>query len=63
MYNKFRFGFYLVEWKEDFILFGMCGFIKRDLLEDVDIGFVFLEIFCLKGYGYELVFVIIEYGV
>ena len=41
----------------------MCGLIKRDSLEDVDIGFAFLETFRSKGYGYESASAIIEYGV
>ncbi len=48
MYNKMGFGLYLVERKEDFTSLGMCGLIKRDSLEDVDIGFAFLEEFRSK---------------
>ncbi|MDA1642220.1 GNAT family N-acetyltransferase [Bacillus cereus group sp. TH177-1LC] len=63
MYNKMGFGLYLVERKEDFTSLGMCGLIKRDSLEDVDIGFAFLEEFRSKGYGYESASAAIEYGV
>ncbi|HDR6298125.1 TPA: GNAT family N-acetyltransferase [Bacillus cereus] len=63
MYNKMGFGLYLVERKEDLIPLGMCGLIKRDSLEDVDIGFAFLEKFRSKGYGYESASAVIEYGV
>ncbi|QWG59665.1 GNAT family N-acetyltransferase [Bacillus mycoides] len=63
MYNKMGFGLYLVERKEDLTLLGMCGLIKRDSLEDVDIGFAFLEKFRSKGYGYESAAAVIEYGV
>ncbi|MFE4761266.1 GNAT family N-acetyltransferase [Bacillus mycoides] len=63
MYNKMGFGLYLVERKEDFTPLGMCGLIKRDSLEDVDIGFAFLEKFRSKGYGYESAAAVIEYGV
>ncbi|PFS64608.1 GNAT family N-acetyltransferase [Bacillus thuringiensis] len=63
MYNKMGFGLYLVERKEDFTPLGMCGLIKRDSLEDVDIGFAFLEKFRSKGYGYESASAVIEYGV
>ncbi|PES97618.1 alanine acetyltransferase [Bacillus cereus] len=62
MYNKFGFGLYLVERKEDLTPLGMCGLIKRDSLEDVDIGFAFLEKFRSKGYGYESASAVIEYG-
>ncbi|QWH18579.1 N-acetyltransferase [Bacillus mycoides] len=63
MYNKVGFGLYLVERKEDLTPLGMCGLIKRDSLEDVDIGFAFLEKFRSKGYGYESAAAVIEYGV
>ena len=62
MYNKLGFG-YLVERKEDLTPLGMCGLIKRDSLEDVDIGFAFLEEFRSKGYGYESASAVIDYGV
>ncbi len=62
MYNKIGFGLYLVERKEDLTPLGMCGLIKRDSLEDVDIGFAFLEKFRSKGYGYESAAAVIEYG-
>ncbi|KAA0760478.1 GNAT family N-acetyltransferase [Bacillus sp. SH5-2] len=63
MYNKMGFGLYLVERKEDLTPLGMCGLIKRDSLEDVDIGFAFLEKFRSKGYGYESASAVIKYGV
>ncbi|SCC54417.1 YkkB [Bacillus cereus] len=63
MYNKIGFGLYLVERKEDFTPLGMCGLIKRDSLEDVDIGFAFLEKFRSKGYGFESASAVIDYGI
>ncbi|WP_144614120.1 GNAT family N-acetyltransferase [Bacillus cereus] len=63
MYNKMGFGLYLVERKEDLTPLGMCGLIKRDTLEDVDIGFAFLEKFRSKGYGFESASAVIDYGV
>ncbi|WP_242270519.1 GNAT family N-acetyltransferase [Bacillus cereus group sp. BfR-BA-01310] len=62
MYNKIGFGLYLVERKEDLTPLGMCGLIKRDSLEDIDIGFAFLEKFRSKGYGYESASAVMEYG-
>lgn len=32
---------------------GMCGLIKRDALEDVDIGYAFLPRFWSRGYAFE----------
>ncbi|EPC8421210.1 N-acetyltransferase [Bacillus wiedmannii] len=63
MYNKMGFGLYLVERKEDLTPLGMCGLIKRDSLEDVDIGFAFLEKFRSNGYGFESASAVIQYGV
>ncbi|MBE7105699.1 GNAT family N-acetyltransferase [Bacillus cereus] len=62
MYNTIGFGLYLVERKEDLMPLGMCGLIKRDSLEDVDIGFAFSEKFRSKGYGYESASAVIAYG-
>ena len=52
-YETHGFGFYAVMLKETEELIGMCGLIKRETLEDVDIGFAFLPQFMGKGYGFE----------
>jgi RimJ/RimL family protein N-acetyltransferase len=31
----------------------MCGLLKRDVLEDVDIGYALLPEFCSQGYAFE----------
>src|SRR5688572_5247931 len=41
-YEKNGFGLYLVMLKDTSEPIGMCGLIKRDTLEDVDIGYAFL---------------------
>jgi hypothetical protein len=38
MYARLGFGLYLTELKESGVPLGICGLIKRDGLEDVDIG-------------------------
>ena len=53
MYSRLGFGLYLVELKEEGISIGICGLIKRDSLEDVDIGFAFLPKYWGRGYAYE----------
>lgn len=45
MYARLGFGFYLTELKEGGIPIGICGLVKRDFLEDVDIGFALLPRF------------------
>ncbi len=41
---------------------GICGLLKRDSLEDVDIGFALLERFRRKGFAYEAAAAVMEYG-
>ena len=62
MYSRLGFGLYLVELKESVLPIGMCGLIKRDTLEDVDIGFAFLPEYEGKGYGFESAAGVMEYG-
>lgn len=41
---------------------GLCGLLKREVLEDVDIGFALLGEFRGKGYALEAAQGILEYG-
>lgn len=52
-YAKNGFGLYSVILKETSQSIGMCGLIKRNGLEDVDIGYAFLPKFWSKGYAVE----------
>jgi RimJ/RimL family protein N-acetyltransferase len=52
-YARNGFGLYLVKLKKSGESIGMCGLIKRDGLEDVDIGYAFLPKFWAKGYALE----------
>ena len=61
-YNTNGFGFYLVETKQELTPIGMCGIIKRDTLDDVDIGFAFLPKFWGQGYAYESSNAVLEYA-
>ena len=62
MYSRLGFGLYLTELREGKIPIGICGLIKRDTLEDVDIGFAFLSKFQSKGYGFEAAAATLAYG-
>jgi RimJ/RimL family protein N-acetyltransferase len=62
MYERHGFGLYLTELKGRGTPVGICGLIKRDSLEDVDIGFAFLPQFRGKGYGYESAAAVMAYG-
>lgn len=53
MYERHGFGLFAVETKETQIPLGICGLIKRDGLEDVDLGYAFLAAYQSRGYAYE----------
>lgn len=53
MYRRLGFGLYAVLRKGDATPIGMCGLIKRDNLDDVDIGFAFLDRHAGQGYAFE----------
>jgi ribosomal-protein-alanine N-acetyltransferase len=61
-YEKQGFGLYLVELKENRIPIGMCGLIKRDGLEDIDIGFAFLPEFSGKGHAFDAAHATLKYA-
>jgi RimJ/RimL family protein N-acetyltransferase len=44
---------YVVELKETGVPVGMCGLIKRETLDGVDIGYAYLAPHCGRGYAYE----------
>ena len=52
-YENNGFGLCLVKLKKDNIPVGICGLIKRDSLDDIDIGFALLPEYEGNGYGYE----------
>lgn len=53
MVARHGFGLHAVTLKNGGTPVGMCGLIKRDTLEDVDIGFAFLPKYCGAGYARE----------
>jgi RimJ/RimL family protein N-acetyltransferase len=61
-YEKFGFGLYLVALKATQEPVGICGLLKRDTLEDPDIGFAFLQKFTGKGYALESAAQVLAYG-
>ncbi|WP_377890490.1 GNAT family N-acetyltransferase [Alkalihalobacillus sp. R86527] len=62
MYSQLGYGLYLVELKESKIPIGLCGLIKRESLEDTDIGFAFLSEYQSKGHAYEAASATLSYG-
>jgi RimJ/RimL family protein N-acetyltransferase len=61
-YDRLGFGVYRVELKENGTAIGLCGLIKRESLEDVDIGYAFLPEFWGKGYAFEAAAAMMEFG-
>ncbi len=53
MFNRLGFSLYHVSLKDGGTPIGMCGLIKRDALDDVDIGYGLLPEFEGKGYAHE----------
>jgi RimJ/RimL family protein N-acetyltransferase len=53
-YELNGYGLSMVEMKHDGTAIGMCGIIKRELLDNPDIGFALLPAFFGKGYAYEI---------
>jgi RimJ/RimL family protein N-acetyltransferase len=51
-YSRHGFGIWAVERRADGVVVGMSGLVKREELDDVDIGFAFLPEY--RGCGYAL---------
>lgn len=62
MYSRLGFGLYLVELKEARTPIGMCGLLKRDSLEDVDLGFAFMPQYRGRGFAHEAAAGAMAYG-
>ena len=62
MYARLGFGLYLVETRKPAESIGICGLIKRETLEDADLGFAFLPRFWGKRYAFESASAVISYG-
>jgi RimJ/RimL family protein N-acetyltransferase len=52
-YERHGFGLYAMQQKVDATLVGMCGLIKREGLDDVDIGFAVISRFEGQGFAAE----------
>jgi len=61
-YDRHGFGLYLTALKESGVPIGMCGLLKRETLDDVDIGFAFLPKHWLKGYAFESASAVMDYS-
>jgi RimJ/RimL family protein N-acetyltransferase len=61
-YERYGYGLYLTLLNQGQIPIGMCGLVRRDTLEDVDIGFAFLPQYWLKGYAFESASAVMDYA-
>lgn len=61
-YERHGFGLFKVIRKATGQPVGMCGLLKRDTLEDVDVGYAFLPAFRSQGYAAEAVAGTIDYA-
>jgi RimJ/RimL family protein N-acetyltransferase len=61
-YKRLGFGLYLVSLKEGNVPIGMSGLIKRDGLDDVDVGFALHPDYTGKGYAFESTAAIMTYA-
>lgn len=61
-YKHNGFGLYVVVLKEKNKPIGTCGLIRRETLEDVDIGFAFLPEYISKGFGFESASEVMKFG-
>lgn len=60
-YVQNGYGLSMVETKDGQPI-GMCGILKRETLENPDIGFAFLKQFTGKGYAYEIANATLSYA-
>ena len=61
-YRDNGFGHYIVELKDNGTPIGTCGYVKRDELDNPDIGFAFLPQFGKQGYALESAKAVLSYG-
>jgi RimJ/RimL family protein N-acetyltransferase len=61
-YEKFGFGLFHVALKDSGPPIGICGLLKRDTLDDVDIGFAYLERYWGQGYALEAAQAVMDFG-
>jgi RimJ/RimL family protein N-acetyltransferase len=62
MYARYGFGLFLTALKTSAEPIGLCGLIKRDWLEDVDIGYALLPEYWSKGYAFESASAVLRWG-
>jgi RimJ/RimL family protein N-acetyltransferase len=62
MYERHGFGLWAAETRVSNTVIGMCGLIRRDGLDDVDIGFALLPAYRGQGYAFEAAAATLRHG-
>jgi [ribosomal protein S5]-alanine N-acetyltransferase len=61
-YQRHGFGLFAVELKDSSIPIGICGLLRRDYLDDVDVGFALLASYRGAGYAFEAASATMRFG-
>lgn len=61
-YQENGWGLWMIELTRSQTCIGMCGLLKRDTLENIDIGFAILPQYYRKGYGFEIASATLSYA-
>jgi RimJ/RimL family protein N-acetyltransferase len=61
-YQRHGFGLWRVDLAEDDMPIGMAGLLKRDYLEDIDIGYALLPEYWGSGYAFEASSAVLAYA-
>ena len=61
-YKRFGFGLYVVKLRNSHEPIGICGLVKRNTLNDPDIGFALLPEYAGFGYAYESASAVLNYA-
>lgn len=61
-HERYGVGYCVVELKESAVSIGTCGLVKRETLDDFDIGYSMLRRFAGNGYAFEAAAALMDYG-
>lgn len=61
-YARHGHGLYLVESRESGESMGMCGLLRRDQFQDIDLGYALLPEFWARGYAHEAAAAVLHFG-
>lgn len=62
MYQRHGCGMLAIERREDGVLVGMCGLLKREQLDDHDIGYALIDRYAGLGYAREAAGAVLRWG-